>query len=108
MTQSKKMSAVESCANISAGAGIALLTQLIVFPLFDMHPPLRDNLAIMGIFTVVSFIRSYFLRRMFNVIKHLDFFFTRVFGLSFGDIRFNNGKPYMSYHIGWIVFRRWI
>jgi hypothetical protein len=64
--QSKKMSAVESVANIAVGAGIALATQVVVFPLFGMDVPMGDNLAICAIFTVVSFVRSYVLRRVFN------------------------------------------
>ena len=66
MSQSKKMSAVESISNIAVGMGVALVTQLIVFPLFGLEVTFGDNLAILSIFTAVSFIRSYCLRRVFN------------------------------------------
>jgi hypothetical protein len=64
--QSKFMSWVESFANVAVGYGVAVATQLIVFPLFGLHASLADNLAIGAIFTVVSLIRSYALRRLFN------------------------------------------
>jgi hypothetical protein len=40
-----------------------------VFPLFGIHIPLSADLAIGGIFVVVSLVRSYLLRRLFNSIK---------------------------------------
>lgn len=64
--QSRRMSMIESIANVIVGYGVALGTQLAVFPLFGMKPRLSDNMAIGAIFTVVSLIRSYVLRRAFN------------------------------------------
>lgn len=66
MTQTRIMSAVESVANVAIGYGVAVLTQLAVFPLFGLHASLADNLAIGAVFTVVSLARSYALRRVFN------------------------------------------
>ena len=66
MTQSRRMSAVEAVANVAVGYGVAIATQIAVFPLFGLQASLGDNLAIGGIFTVVSIARSYVLRRMFN------------------------------------------
>lgn len=66
MGQSRGWSWVESCMNIAVGYGVALATQLIVFPLMNIHIPLHDNLVIGAIFTVVSLVRSYLLRRLFN------------------------------------------
>lgn len=48
------------------GYTVALLTQLLVFPLFGLEVSLSSNLLIGAIFTVVSLIRSYFVRRLFN------------------------------------------
>lgn len=64
--QSRKGSLVESLLNIAIGYGIAILTQLLVFPIFGIAIPLHDNLFIGAIFTIVSLIRSYTLRRLFN------------------------------------------
>jgi hypothetical protein len=64
--QSKKMSVLEQFANIGVGMIIALITQIITFPLFGLEVTFGNNLAILGIFTVVSFIRGYCFRRVFN------------------------------------------
>lgn len=66
MTQSRTMSAVESVANVTIGYGVAVATQAAVFPLFGIHATAADHLAIGAIFTVVSLVRSYLLRRVFN------------------------------------------
>lgn len=64
--QTRWMSLVESMTNIAVGYGIAVLTQVIVFPLFGLHATLSENLSIGLIFTLVSLARSYALRRLFN------------------------------------------
>lgn len=64
--QTKKMSLLETCLSTAIGFGIAVLTQVIVFPWFNMHPPLHDNFLIACVFTVVSIVRGYFVRRLFN------------------------------------------
>lgn len=69
MTQSKAMSAVESITNVAIGYFVAITTQVLVFPLFDIHTSTSSHLAIGAIFTVVSLIRSYALRRFFNRIR---------------------------------------
>lgn len=66
--QSRRMSLVEAVANVALGYGVAVLAQLAVFPLFGLHPSISDNLAIGAVFTVVSLLRSYAVRRMFNAI----------------------------------------
>ena len=47
------MSLVEAITNVVVGFGVALLTQIIVFPLFDLAVSLGDNLAIGGLFTLL-------------------------------------------------------
>lgn len=69
MKQSRLMSLVESLANVLVGYGVAVLTQVVVFPLFDLHVPLADNLLIGIVFTCVSLIRSYALRRSFEALR---------------------------------------
>lgn len=64
--QSKRHSFLESLFNVAVGYGIALLSQILVFPLFGIHIPLHDNIIIGIIFTVISICRSYLLRRLFN------------------------------------------
>ncbi|MCP4548490.1 MAG: hypothetical protein GY835_18690 [bacterium] len=69
MRQSRRMSLVESLSNVAIGYGIAVVTQILVFPLFDLKVRLADNLAIGAIFTVVSIGRSYALRRLFEFVR---------------------------------------
>ena len=66
MRQSRLMSLVEAGANVVVGYGIAVLTQMAVFPLFGLSTTISKNLAIGAIFTVVSLVRSYVLRRAFE------------------------------------------
>lgn len=69
MSQTRLHSALESAANTAVGYGVAIASQLVIFPLFDIHVPIADNLAIGGWFTLVSLVRSYVLRRWFNGLK---------------------------------------
>lgn len=64
--QTRKWSFIESCVNVLVGYGIAVVSQIAIFPLFDIHIPVRDNLLIGLFFTVISIFRSYALRRVFN------------------------------------------
>jgi len=66
MTQSRRMSFVESLANVAIGYGVAVASQVLIFPLFGIHVPFRSNLMIGLWFTVISIVRSYVLRRLFN------------------------------------------
>ena len=66
LKQSKLMSWVETCLNTGIGFIIAIATQVLVFPLFGYSPPLSTNLQIGLIFTVVSIVRGYVLRRAFE------------------------------------------
>ena len=66
MTQSRTMSAAESVANVVIGYGIALITQVVVFDALEIPVSLGQNLWIGVVFTVVSLVRSYLLRRFFN------------------------------------------
>jgi len=60
------MSLVESLVNVAIGYGVALLSQIIIFPFFGIHIPLLDNILIGFWFTVISIARSYVVRRWFN------------------------------------------
>ena len=69
MKQSRRMSLVEALANVAVGYGVAVATQIAVFPLFGLHASLSENVAIGAIFTGASIARSYVLRRTFEVIR---------------------------------------
>jgi hypothetical protein len=51
---------------VAIGYLIAVAAQYAIFPLFDIHIAHSEHFAIAALFTVVSLIRSYALRRLFN------------------------------------------
>ena len=69
MRQSRRLSLVESIANVVIGYGLAVATQVVVFPLFGIHIALADDLAIGMVFLVISLARSFVLRRVFEKIR---------------------------------------
>ena len=69
MTQSRQMSLVEAVTNVAVGYALAVATQIVVFPWFGLQASLGENLALGGVFTVISLIRGYALRRMFEAIR---------------------------------------
>ena len=69
MKQSLWMSLVESIVNVVDGYVVAVGAQLMVFPLFRLHATLGDNLMIGLIFTGVSLVRSFLLRRVFETLR---------------------------------------
>ena len=64
--QTKLQSLIESATNILIGYIFAVLSQIAIFPLFDINVPLSDNLLIGAYFTLISLVRSYVIRRYFN------------------------------------------
>jgi len=64
--QTKLHSLFESLANVIIGFVVAFITQLIVFPMYGLPVSLGQNVGITCIFTVVSVLRSYLVRRLFN------------------------------------------
>ena len=69
MKQSRLMSLVESLANVLVGYGVAVATQMLVFPLFGLVVTATENMLIGLIFTAVSIVRSYALRRGFEALR---------------------------------------
>ena len=69
MKQSRSMSLLEAIANVIVGYGVAVLTQILVFPLFGLHTTLTQNLAIGSAFTTASVVRSFALRRVFESLR---------------------------------------
>ena len=64
--QTRTHSLIESLTNVMIGYLVAVASQLIVFPWFDIFIPLADNLIIGCWFTLISLARSYAVRRWFN------------------------------------------
>jgi hypothetical protein len=69
MKQSRAMSMVEAIANVVVGYGVAVATQILIFPVFGLHTTLTQNLKLGGIFTIMSLARSFALRRIFEAMR---------------------------------------
>jgi len=64
--QSKYQSLIETVISTFIGLGVSFLTQIIVFPMYNLEVNFSQNLQITAIFTVVSLLRGYVIRRIFN------------------------------------------
>ena len=69
MKQSRLMSLVEAATNVVVGYGLAIATQIVVFPWFGIETGLAEHLTIGLAFVGVSLARGYLLRRLFERIK---------------------------------------
>jgi uncharacterized protein (DUF2062 family) len=60
------MSLVEAATNVVVGYALAVGMQIVVFPVFGIYIALGDQLAIGLVFTGISLVRAYVLRRLFE------------------------------------------
>lgn len=67
--QSRRWSLIEAVANVLVGLGVSLVSQLVIFHLYGVELSLAQNLKIVLWFTLISIVRSYLLRRIFNRIR---------------------------------------
>lgn len=66
--QTKKHSIIEVFTSTLVAYLITLIAQPIVFALFNYHPTHTENMAIGLIFTGISLVRNYIMRRVFNCV----------------------------------------
>ena len=64
--QTKKLSIIETLVSVGIGWLIGVILNLTVLPLFDYNITVVDSLWVSLIFTAVSVIRGYVIRRAFN------------------------------------------
>lgn len=70
MAQTRLGSIAEAWANIAVGFMINFTANLIILPLFGFTSlTVRNNFIIGLLYTVISLVRSYVLRRWFNGLK---------------------------------------
>ena len=62
-------SLIESLIDVGSGFILAILIQLLIFPLFGLYPTILDSMGIALIFTVVSITRSWIWRLVFTKYK---------------------------------------
>jgi len=66
MKQSKNQSVIESLTNVVVGLLTSFGIQRIMFPLLSIDVSINQNIIITGVYFVVSFLRGYLIRRLFN------------------------------------------
>ena len=64
--QSRSLSLIEAMTNVVVGYVLAVATQIVVFPWFELNPSLGENVTLGLVFTAISLIRGYALRRLFT------------------------------------------
>ena len=64
--QSKLDSLTEAIINTFIGFVIAFISQLVFFPIVGIDVTLGQNLILTVLFTLVSIVRTYIIRRYFN------------------------------------------
>ncbi len=69
MKQSRFMSLIEAVTNVVVGYGLAVLTQVLAFPAFGLHATLSQNLQLAALFSVISVLRAFVLRRAFEAAR---------------------------------------
>lgn len=60
---------VETLTNVVIGYVLACFTQWLIFPWFGLYATLGQNLAMGMVFTAVSVVRGFTLRRVFEAIR---------------------------------------
>jgi hypothetical protein len=70
MTQTRLGSFIEAIINVVIGFGINFTANMVIFPLFGFHITPGANFVLGMIYTVISVVRSYAVRRWFNARLH--------------------------------------
>lgn len=66
MGQTKKQSIIEVIANTVVGFIISVGVSVLLFPLMGIPVTFGENIGITLIFTLISLVRSFVMRRIFN------------------------------------------
>jgi len=69
MSQSKKQSIFESVIQTLIGLATSILVQITIYPLMGIPVSFNQNLIITAVFFIVSLVRGYIVRRLFNKSK---------------------------------------
>lgn len=70
MTQTRLGSFIEAIINVVIGFAINFTANMFIFPLFGFHIAPGANFMLGMIYTVISVVRSYAVRRWFNARLH--------------------------------------
>jgi hypothetical protein len=67
--QTRRDSLIESLVNVGVGYVVAVISQIIIFPIVGVNATFSQNITIGIYFTIISLLRSYCIRRFFNQTK---------------------------------------
>ena len=67
--QTKKKSLIESTVQTLIGLWTSILVQITIYPLMGIPVTFEQNLIITAVFFVVSIVRGYLVRRLFETAK---------------------------------------
>jgi len=70
MNQTKLHSIIESITQTIIGLGTSILIQVVLYPVLGIPVTFKQNLIITAVFFLVSIIRGYLVRRLFNKNKN--------------------------------------
>ena len=65
--QTKRQSLIETLTSVFVGWLIGVILNLTILPLFNYNITVVDSLWVSLIFTVISVVRGYLIRRFFNL-----------------------------------------
>ena len=67
--QTKKLSIIEAVSNTVIGLLTSFCIQLLIYPFLNIEVSINQNIFITFVFFIVSILRGYIVRRLFNKIK---------------------------------------
>ena len=67
--QSREASILEAVAGTASGFLLSIWVQMLIFPALGHDLSLAENLLVSAVFTVVSLLRGYAVRRVFNALR---------------------------------------
>lgn len=70
MNQTKLGSLIEVSINIAIGFAINFTANILIFPLFGFDLSVGANFLMGVLYTLISVVRSYIIRRWFNAMLH--------------------------------------
>lgn len=70
--QTRKQALIETAVSTLVAFALSVLIGLYLYPLFGHRFSVLDNITLTAIFTVWSFVRSYWMRRFFNWFFHRE------------------------------------
>ncbi|MGB0991339.1 MAG: DUF7220 family protein [Akkermansiaceae bacterium] len=67
MSQKRTHSFIESATNTIVGYAVNFVANMLILPLFGFHVTIEQNIQISILYVLISIIRGYCIRRLFNI-----------------------------------------